>query len=318
MISVIVATRFASEFLDLLLESLLKFQKYDNEIIVIADTPSWQTLKLLQNKNFILGPTNNKKCYYITNNRHLEMNWNYGVEYAHYEYLGFSNDDVVIGPDWDVEIIKQMNNSRRKIVFLPQFQANIATDVNFRNFGAPEWKYAPQKREERINTIRQHLDNDNFDFNIGFNWNEFEKACRNPVIYGDMGVFWVLHKELFELVHRYTFSAPHPLGNEIAMFGRCQKIYNSTLDMVKTTASFHWGSIGNADNQIVDKNFQIISNGWFECNICKRRDLGVDTISYGRDPRSRLHLDTGLYLCEHCQKDGYKIEGSEIKKYERF
>lgn len=299
MISVIVATRFASEALELLLDSLIKYQKFDNEIIVIADTPSWQTLYLLQEKKDFTHGGDSKHRYYIVNYRHLEMNWNYGADFATYDYLAFTNDDVVVGPDWDEAIINTMANSKRKIVFLPQYQFGIKSDPNYRDFGSPEWKNSEWAQNMRKSSLGP------------FNWEKFEKEIKNMQIYGDKSVFWCLHKELFNLAHRYTFSAPHPLGNEIAMMDRCVKIHNAITVMTKSSGCFHWSSLRNTDAQVTSLE---ISNGFFECSVCKHRDPGVETDLFGQMTNSRVHLDTGLYLCERCKKDGYRIENYGIVK----
>lgn len=297
MISVIIATRFASEALDLLLESLFKYQKFDNEIIVIADTPSWQTLYLLQEKKGFMHGGNSKHRYYIVNHRHLEMNWNYGVDLSTFDYLAFSNDDAIVGPDWDVAIIDTMNNSKRKIVFLPQYQFPIKSDPNFRDFGSPEWKNSEWAQSARKSSLGL------------FNWDNFEREIKNMRIYGDKSVFWCMHRELFNLAHGYTFSAPHPLGNELAMIDRCVKIHNASTIMTKTSGCFHWSSLGNTDAQVTSLR---ISDGFFECSICKHRDPGTGTDSFGKTNDSRIHLDTGLYLCERCKRDSYKIKGYNI------
>lgn len=294
MISVIIATRFASEALDLLLESLIRYQKFDNEIIVVADTPSWQTLYLLQEKYNFMHGSSLKHRYYITNYRHLEMNWNYGVEQSTFDYLAFTNDDVVVGPNWDVAIIETMDNSRRKIVFLPQYQFGIKTDPNYRDFGSPNWL-----RDSRKSSLGP------------FNWEKFEKEIENMKIYGDKSVFWCMHKELFNLAHKYTFSAPHPLGNELAMMDRCVKLHSATTIMTRSSGCFHWSSLGNIDGQITSLGN---SNGFFECSICKHRDQGVGADLYSKTNDSRLHLDIGLYLCERCKQDGYKIHNHRLEK----
>lgn len=304
MISVIISTRWASEILDIFIESLLKYQKYDNEIIVVADNPSWQILKLLQDRGFILGPcnfTNGERLqYHITNHRHLERNWNYGFDYANYEYVAFCPDDVVMGPSWDDAIMKKMDGSKRKIVQMHQFQRCVPVNhQSYMDFGIPEWKYsAPHKRDVTS------------DMPIGWDWNKWEQNCENaPKDIG--GVFWVLHKELFELANRYSFHAGHPLGQELSFYERCKKLHGAPRVAADTSCIMHWGSVGNSDNQISSLP---ISDGFFECKICGHLDTGIKSEFYNRDPRSIEQLASGLYLCERCKKDGYRIENHKLIK----
>jgi glycosyltransferase involved in cell wall biosynthesis len=296
MISVIIGTRYASEALDLLLESLLKYQKMDNEIIVVADNPSWQTLKLLSDRDFYHGGTNKHRCF-IVNHRHLEMNWNFGVKEATFDYLAFTNDDVVVGPDWDIEIMKTMDNSQKKIVFLNHYQRAMKNDPSFRDFGSPEWKYSERHKK--------YWGSDH-----AWDWISFEKDCKSMQIRGDLGIFWVLTKELFNLAHGYSFCGAHPFSPELHFFERCKRL-GATLEQVKTTGAYHWGSIGNSDMQ---NSLLGVSDGWFECSICGHQDPGVSGELFNVEPLSRLNLETGLYLCERCKKDGWRIESGELKK----
>ena len=303
MISVLISTRYASEVLDILIESLLKYQKLDNEIIVVADNPSWQVIKLLQDRGFILGPCNRdageRLQYHIVNHRQMEQNWNYGTDFATHEYLAFCPDDCVVGPNWDEAIMKKMDGSKRKIVQLHMFQRCTPVDhPTYMDFGVPEWKYSDVHRNALVSPIK------------GWDWDKFERECENaPKDVG--GVFWVLHRELFELVGRYTFHAGHPLGQELSMYERCLKLYGAPRVAADTSCLFHWGSQGNSDHQISSLS---ISNGFFDCSVCGHLDPGIKSEFYNKDPRSMIHLRTGLYLCERCKKDDWVISGYQLEK----
>lgn len=298
MISVLIVTRYASEVLDLLIESLLRYQKYDNELIVAADNPSWQVIKLLQDRGFILGP-GQKLTYHIVNHRHLDWSWNYTADYATYEWLAFCPDDTVVGPNWDEAIMQRMNNSKRRIVHLRMFQRCVPVSHHtYIDFGVPEWKYSPEHQRALVSPHR-------------WDWAKLEQKCPNaPDDAG--GVFWAMHKELFDLGGRYSFHAGHPLGQELAFFERVQK--NFGVDRVHTFSSccFHWGSHGNSDNQ---KSSLGISNGYFQCHICKKLEPGVKSELYNKDLRSIINEKSGFYLCERCQRDGYKIEECKVVRY---
>ena len=54
--TIIIATRWASEYLKLCIETLKKHSDLDNEIIIAADYPSWQTLKYIQENNLPYYP----------------------------------------------------------------------------------------------------------------------------------------------------------------------------------------------------------------------------------------------------------------------
>lgn len=298
MISVITSTRYASEVLELHLQSIMKYQKEDNEIIVVADSPSWQVLKLLQDMGFVLGGTNHS--YHIVNHQHLEMNWNYGAQFAKHDYFSFTCDDAVIGPDWDAETLKAMGGSKRKIIFLRSYQRCTPVDhPGYRDFGVPEWKYSEGHRINRSSPIGH------------WNWEKFEQECRHIPFVSPEGIFWTFHRELFNLIHGYTFHAAHPLGQELSLFGACRELFGATREIAQNTGAFHWGSAGSSDSQ---KSHVGISNGWFECTICKHRDPGVHPSLYNKDPRSVLSLRTGLYLCERCKMDGWQIVGHELRK----
>lgn len=297
MISVIISTRWASELLELLIESLLRYQKFDNEIIIVADSPSWQVVKLLQDRGFILG-SGKKLSYHIVNHQHLEMNWNYGADFATFEYLAFCPDDTVVGPNWDSETLKTMNNSKRRIVHLPMFQMDVPIEhMHYGDFGVPEWKYSEVHKRARKSPIGL------------WNWEAFEKAKNIPPTIG--GVFWTLHKELFELANHYTFHVAHPLGQELAFYELCQRSFNADRTAAFGSYCLHWGTGGNSDMQ---KTCIGISNGFFECSQCKHRDPGLHQDLWNKDERSITNVKTGHYLCERCKKDGYRIENYKVIK----
>ena len=88
-ISFIISTRYASEILELQLISLEYSKNFDNELKIICDNPSWQTLKLLQDRNLIHG-----KDYYIVNHGHLDQNLDWGVSKATKDYICLTPDDI--------------------------------------------------------------------------------------------------------------------------------------------------------------------------------------------------------------------------------
>lgn len=93
--TIIIATRWASEYLKLCIETLKKHSDLDNEIIIAADYPSWQTLKYIQENNL---------PYILTNFGHQCMAWNTAAQFSTREYIAITGDDVVFGPGWDTAL----------------------------------------------------------------------------------------------------------------------------------------------------------------------------------------------------------------------
>jgi len=101
-LSIILPVRWDSELLMHWLEMYEKYSTLDNQLIIIADQPTWQTLKLLQ-----------KKClkYYLVENSNLYENWNYGSTLATKEFLCFVHDDFHFSPKYDYHIRRRMTKN---------------------------------------------------------------------------------------------------------------------------------------------------------------------------------------------------------------
>ncbi|KKK45802.1 hypothetical protein LCGC14_3164890, partial [marine sediment metagenome] len=92
-LSIIIVVRWDSVLFRHWYENM--FERYcelDNELIVIADQPTWQMLKLLQEK---------KLKYYLTEKSNQYENWNYVSQFATKEFLCFSQPDHHLSPGGD-------------------------------------------------------------------------------------------------------------------------------------------------------------------------------------------------------------------------
>jgi hypothetical protein len=283
-ISFIISTRWASEVLELQLDSLEYSKNFDNEIIVICDNPSWQVLKLLQDRGFIHG-----KNYFIVNHGHLDQNLDWGVDKANRDYICLSPDDIVFCKDFDRIVLAEMDESKNRIV-TPAYYVGNTSGLMFRDFGFPKWKYLAGKPGE------------------GFNFNKFYDEPKPSFRYaisccGSCPV-QVMHKDVYKKINGLTFCSPHSQGHEIEMLARALRLYQIERVISWKATMFHFGTIANTDGQ---NSAMHISRGHFKCNICGHLDPSEGDKEHFGTERGRIVLRTGLYLCDRCKKDGWKI-----------
>ena len=293
-ISFIISTRYASEILELQLISLEYSKNFDNELKIICDNPSWQTLKLLQDRNLIHG-----KDYYIVNHGHLDQNLDWGVSKATKDYICLTPDDIIFCKDYDKIMMKAMENSQKRIVTPLYFVGNTAGPM-LRNYGYPKWKYFINPNDSRKGT--------GFDFDRFFNEpkpdGSYARYCGSCPVQ-------IMHKEAYQKIGGLTFCSPHAQGHEIEMMTR-SSFYGIEKYIAKDALAFHMGTIGNTDAQNTAMG---ISRGHFKCSICNHLDLSVGDSEHFGTERGRIALETGFYLCECCKKDGWRIDTEKLKLY---
>ncbi len=107
-LTLIMMVRYATDALEQALDSYFLNSSMDNELIIIADRPSWQTLKVLQDRRI---------THYTVSFTHYFICCNFGAWKAHREYVAFINDDVFFGPGWDVALMDVMAPNVQGSVF---------------------------------------------------------------------------------------------------------------------------------------------------------------------------------------------------------
>lgn len=102
-LSIILPVRWDSELLSHWLEMYERYSILpDNELIIIADQPTWETLRVLQ-----------KKClkYHLVENSNLYTNWNLGAKLATRDFLMFMQEDYHFSPKYDYHILRRMEQN---------------------------------------------------------------------------------------------------------------------------------------------------------------------------------------------------------------
>jgi len=101
-LSIILPVRWDAVLLQHWLEMYEKYCDLDNELIIVADQPTWQTLKILQEKRL---------KYYLVENSNLYENWNYGSTFATKEFICFMHEDFHFSPKYDYHIRRRMTEN---------------------------------------------------------------------------------------------------------------------------------------------------------------------------------------------------------------
>lgn len=300
-LSFIIATRWASEILEICLKSIIEGSVFKNQIIIIADRPSWQTLKLLQEDfKMIYG-----RDYWIVDFGHLDRTLDYGVQFAKKDYICTTMDDIVFAKGWDEEIMKTLDGKKDRIVSSAYYHGNNNKGINYKDLGYPKLKYV--KREK--------------DTGKGFNWEDLNPWIPTPIRYVDFcktNPILVLHKDLYKRVNGLTYFSPQGQAHEFDLVLRAERLGFKQVITPKTIF-YHFGSFANSDGQ---QSALRKSKGYFKCNVCNHIDpsIGNDehphTDNAGKwisTERGKIALSTGLYLCDRCKQDGWIINMEECK-----
>lgn len=290
-ISFIISTRYASEILEIQLKSLEYSKNLDNEFKIICDNPSWQTLKLLYDRNLM-----HHKDYYIVSHGHLDQNLDWGVSKATKDYICLAPDDIVFCKDFDLLISETMEDSKNRIV-LPYYFVGNTSGVMFRDYGFPKLSYVAYGRQGNGFDLDKFFNEEIPSINYMFNY-----CGSSPV--------QIMHKSVYEKIHGLTFCSPHAQGHEIEMITRAREKYDTEIIISEKAYFFHFGTIGNTDQQ---NSAMELSKGKFKCTKCGKLDLSDGNKEHFGTKRGIMALTTGMYLCERCENDGWQINEKELK-----
>jgi hypothetical protein len=288
-LSFIIATRYASEALEILLNSLEYSKNFENELKIICDNPSWQTLKLLQDRKLI-----HDRDYYIVNFAHLDQTLDWGVAKATKEYLVLTPDDFVFCKDFDKIVMAEMEEAKDRIV-TPSYYVGNTSGRMHRDYGWPNWKYVKNRKMDP------------------FRIEEFYNEPLPPYSYSHYYCMncpmQIMYRDVYEKVNGLTFCSPQGQAHEIEMMKRAEKLGIERF-VSRRAMVYHFGGVGNSDNQVTAMEK---SKGSFKCSICGDIDSSFGDIEHYGTERGKIVLETGLYLCERCEKDGWKIDVTEAK-----
>ncbi|MCK4500965.1 glycosyltransferase family 2 protein [Candidatus Babeliales bacterium] len=291
-LSVIIVTRYASEWLELCLASLEKNSYYDNELIIVCDFPSWQTIKVLEDrlaKGQIFS-------YYPTAFGQYDLCCDYGDWKAHGEYVSICNDDVWFGPNWDKAIMDFMHPACFGSLF--RYECNTGHGYIY-DFG----KLETFKEKEVLKLIEEHKHQPDH-WQIGY-----------PLVH---------HRENFFKYYGYTFHCTHGWGHERQLEHR-QNYGTEELPPLEgyeskqgfQSAMYHFGATGNQDHMCSPVNNLkgerwALSEGWKICLGCGKNENGWGSTTDKEDYKKCDEVwKRGYWLCDKCKDAGIK----DVKKF---
>ncbi len=274
-ISIVLVTKYAHRFLELCLKSYEKNSLLDNELIIVCDQPSWQTLKLLQEKGM---------KYWLTNYNHFFMACNFGANIATREYVGFLNDDVYLGPGWDAAVEE---------IVAPDVLACV---TNINSIGGSNFGYDRAMR---------NLEN--------FDTGAFEKYCIDNRSEKIDSYFWmplVIERETFFNFGGFTYYNHHAHGHEIQLENRIKR----AGARVKTSNKgflYHFGNVGNHD-RMPESNQIFYAGGFFGCSLCGNITPNESNTDSG--PVVEFIQKNGYWLCHECRGKTKEIDVTSLRR----
>lgn len=266
-ISLVLVTKYSSGTLALCIDTLLKNSALSNELIIIADNPSAQVLKVLNDRHM---------DYCLVQTGHFFRNCNIGAEKATRNYVGFVNDDVIFGPQWDVPLQKFIDTYKKPALI----SSNLVTPNRNFYFG-----YDPSKG---VST---------------FNLSEFEEYAKKSLTKEDIqSFFWMpllIPRHIFNKYGGFTTFSSHGHGHENVLENIIIKKENLKVRTIMSSTLFHFGSVGNTDN--MDQKYIHISPGYFKCSLCGKEEEGIFN-----DADSGFEIDKlrngDRWICYSCRK----------------
>jgi len=282
-LSVVLVTKYASLALENCLNSLLRNSDFSNEVIIICNNPSWQTVKLLQERHL---------QYWIVNFEHCFMAWNLGAELATRKYISFLSDDMVVGPSWDSAALSIAGDGiLGSLAFIDGVallneQYQIGSSGIFGKNIAEAIGYDPDTR---------HVNDQRFD-----SW------CRKNATDKIEGYYWppCIHIRSDFLKDKFCYHGSHKLGHEIDFENR-HKRCGWRVKTAYRSFIYHVGNAGNRDGLPEEYCTGQFFNGVRICASCGLYEEGVK----GDHPDYILAHQAGYWLCEECRK---KVEWNPI------
>ncbi len=275
-LSIVIVTKYAHKFLDLCLKSYEKNSVLDNELIIVCDQPSWQTLKLLQEKGM---------KYWLTNYNHFFMACNFGAKMATREYVGFLNDDVYLGPDWDAAVEE---------ILAPEVMACV---TNISSINGPNFGYDRAARNLEM-----------------FDTGAFDKFCIDNRSEKIDSYFWmplVIERNTFFNYGGFTYYNHHAHGHEIQLENRIKKA-GAIVRTSNKSYLYHFGNVGNHDKMPESSDLAFYSGGFFGCSICGnivKNDTQADS-----GPIVEFIQKNGYWLCHDCRTKKKEISNTDLRR----
>ena len=302
MISFIIPTRRASEALRLCLNSIINGSVYKNQLIPIVDSPSWQTIKMLQ-EEFNMAVSQD---YYFTNYEHIDRNMDYGIKWAKHDYVCITCDDMVFSKGWDQAIMEAMDGRKNRIVSSVYYTGSTKKWLSM-DFEDIKNDYLTGDRNKRIS----------FDMDL---FNSLAPAPQSHILKSGSPPFLVFHKDVYKLANGLDYFATQGQAFELVLLARAVKLGCDHKITNKAVAA-HFGQFANGDNQ------RMAPLPWcygvFECSVCGYIELSKGNEEYpqimaldklkGGSERGRINFRTGLFLCERCKGNGWTINGDKCK-----
>lgn len=266
-ISLILVTKYSSASLELCLDSFSRNSALSHELIIVADNPSWQVLKVLQDRHM---------DYLLVQTGHFFRNCNIGTQKATRKYVGFVNDDIVFGPQWDVPLQNVIDTYKRPALI----SSNLLTPNMGYYFG-----YNPA-------------------MGIGtFNRSEFEEYAKNALTRTDVkSFFWMpllIPKDIFSNYKGFTTFSSHGHGHENVLENILVKKENVRVHTIMSSTLFHFGSVGDTDN--MSKKYKNYCPGYFKCALCGTEEEGVFNDADSGPEIDKLR-DGYQWVCKSCRK----------------
>lgn len=272
-LSVIIGTKYASDVLEKCLNNFFRNSDFSNEVIIVCNDPSWQTIKLLQERHL---------RYWNVHFNHAFMAVNFAAELATRKYVSFFADDILVGPGWDSALSEIVDDGVMGSLALIDGSAirneryRVGNSLIFGKLIAPEIGYDPQTA---------FIDDQKFD-----SW------CKENSMDRIESFAWppLAINRLDFLQDKFCFHGPHPSGHEINLANRYMKDGWKVKTSYKSFI-YHIGHMGNRDGMTEQGNQ--FEHGLLICRSCGLYKEGI----YEGYPDYKPTYETGYWLCESCR-----------------
>jgi len=286
-LTLIIPTRWRSKLLAQSIDSAINNGTFENEIIIIADFPTWQTLQVIQERKLI---------HYTTHFAHYQMCCNFGIWKAHTDYVGICNDDVYFGPKWDEALLDIMR---------PKVKGGIAKYEN--TWGIGDERYWCGFDGKDYTTFKPEL----LDKAIA------ENCHRAPV--SDLSMPVTHHRKTFFKYYGYTVHKEQAHGHERQFQARMSKADNDSESIVTWKSGlYHYGTGGAYvdPGMYYPSTIELAQEGFcWGLRLC----LGCGKAEHERyHPRNKNYPgsleakevdERGYFLCDDCKSSGKKDVG---------
>jgi len=284
-LSIVISTRFASEHLRKCIQALRNNSTYSHELVIVCDSASWQTYKVLDE----LGVKS-----YSVNYGNYFLASNFGAEVARRRFVGFLSDDMWVGPRWDEYLLAIPSDKTirglSEIIATHLFSDYKVLDAIRGSSIASDMSLT---KEQLSTTAGKAIPLDLFNTWCAAHTNDTSLSSQfSPP--------WVMSREDF-LTDPFRGHGPQGWGHDTNLANRFTELRGWKTLSTRRGFLWHVGTTQNTDNNAVPVRIDGFLTGLYVCSVCGATKEGPAETDQEYD---KFTHSVDRWKCDPCKTSG--------------